>query len=79
MHVGRYEDARVTLGQALDGGRALGDETCIGYASGELMWLDTIVGEGALFEGLPDRVSELEAELTNAQNTIEQMEDELNK
>jgi class 3 adenylate cyclase/tetratricopeptide (TPR) repeat protein len=61
MHVGRYEDARDTLGQALDGGRALGDETCIGYASGELMWLDTIVGEGALFEGLPDRVTELEA------------------
>jgi len=61
MHVGRYQDARATLGQALESGRALGDESCIGYASGELMWLDTIVGEGACFDSLPDRATELEA------------------
>jgi tetratricopeptide (TPR) repeat protein len=61
MHVGRYEDARATLGQALESGRALEDESSIGYASGELMWLDTIVGEGDQFDSLPNRITELEA------------------
>jgi tetratricopeptide (TPR) repeat protein len=61
MHVGRYEDARATLGQALESGRALGDENCIGYASGELMWLDTVVGEDTDYDSLPDRATELEA------------------
>jgi tetratricopeptide (TPR) repeat protein len=61
MHVGRYEDARETLRQALDGGRAIGNDSCIGYASGELMWLDSIVGEGPDFDSLPDRAAELEA------------------
>ncbi len=61
IHVGRYEDARATLDQALESGRALGDESCTGYASGELMWLDTIVGEGPRFDSLPDRATELEA------------------
>jgi len=61
MHVGQYEDARATLVQALECGRALRDESCIGYASGELMWLDTIVGEGPDFASLPDRATDLEA------------------
>jgi tetratricopeptide (TPR) repeat protein len=60
MHVGRYEDARATLDQALESGRALGNDNCTGYASGELMWLDTVVGEGARFDSLPDRSTELE-------------------
>ncbi|MFA3920938.1 ATP-binding protein [Ruegeria hyattellae] len=61
MHVGRYDDARATLVQALESGRALEDESCIGYASGELMWLDSIVGEGSDFDSLPLRATELEA------------------
>lgn len=61
MHVARYDDARATLDRALESGRVLGDESCMGYASGELMWLDSIVGEGELFESLPDRSLELEA------------------
>jgi len=61
MHVGRYEDARATLDQALESGRKLGDEVCIGYATAELMWLDTVVGEDADYDSLPDRATELEA------------------
>jgi class 3 adenylate cyclase len=61
MHVGRYDDARSTLAEALENGRVLGDDSCIGYASAELMWLDTIVAEGPDFDSLPDRATELEA------------------
>ena len=61
MHVARYDDARSTLGHALESGRALGNESCVGYASCELMWLDSIVGEGTCFESLPTRSVELEA------------------
>ncbi len=61
MHVGRYDEARETLLTALENGRVLGDESCIGYASGELMWLDTIVAEGSEFESMPERSAELEA------------------
>lgn len=60
-HVGRYREARETLEAALERGRAVQDESCIGYASGELMWLDSIVAEGSGFESLPDRADELEA------------------
>lgn len=61
MHVGHHDQARATLEAALESGRTLGNESCVGYATGELMWLDSIVAEGDDFDSLPDRTAELEA------------------
>jgi len=61
MHAGRYDEARATLLQALETGRSLASESCIAYASGELMWLDTIVGERDSYAGLTARADALEA------------------
>ena len=61
MHAGRYSEARAMLEQALETGRSLASESCIAYASGEMMWLDTIVGEQDSYAGLPERADALDA------------------
>jgi class 3 adenylate cyclase/tetratricopeptide (TPR) repeat protein len=61
MHVGRLEEARAELERALELGRAIDDEMSVGYASGELLWLDTITGGRERIETLPGRCDALEA------------------
>ncbi len=60
MHVGRLAEGRSELERALELGRAIGDETSIGYASGELLWLDTITGGRERLDALPERCAALE-------------------
>jgi tetratricopeptide (TPR) repeat protein len=60
MHVGRLADARSELERALELGQLIGDETSIAYASGELLWLDTITGGRELLDTLPERCDALE-------------------
>ena len=57
LHAGHYHASR----EALAIGRTLSDDQCVGYATGELLWLDSIDAEGDVYNSLPQRAGEIEA------------------
>lgn len=68
MHAGRFKDAAKSFDSALQIGRQLGDESCVGYALGLTLWLDCIVAEG-------ERYSKLKSLADVVQATGEQLGD----
>lgn len=52
MHAGRFKEAAKAIDSALNMGRQLGDESCVGYALGLALWLDCIVAEGEQYANL---------------------------
>lgn len=61
MHAGKFTQARSALDRAHAIGETLGDDNCIGYAIGLSLWLDSIVGDGEVFDELPARSEKVEA------------------
>ncbi|WP_162798292.1 AAA family ATPase [Sulfitobacter sp. SK011] len=61
LHAGRFKEAANSLASGLHIARQLGDESCVGYALGLSLWLDSIVAEGERYSNVLSQADVVQA------------------